>query len=96
MKRTYEIRPRPDDLGGGWKLTLIEDGKDVGGGVFPLPKDDPQAGMSWWNALSEDRRAHWMMMADSAMPVAARHACLLAKAYNDAMDEGESWSGSGL
>ena len=32
------------------------------------------------------------MMAVSAMPSAARHAYLLADAYNDAMSEGESWS----
>jgi hypothetical protein len=31
------------------------------------------------------------MMAASAMPAAARHAYLLAKAYNDAFEEGESW-----
>ncbi len=32
----YEITPRPADLGGGWRLRLIEDGEEVGGGVFPL------------------------------------------------------------
>lgn len=48
--------------------------------------------MEWWNGLSETRRAHWLVMAASAMPAAARHAYLLAEAYNDAMDEGESWS----
>lgn len=93
MKRTYEINPRPDNLGGGWKLTLIENGEEAGGGVFPLPDDDPQAGMSWWNSMTEERRAHWLMMAASAMPAAARQAYLLAEAYNDAYEEGESWAG---
>jgi len=32
----YEIEPRPLDLGGGWRLRLIEDGEEVGGGIFPL------------------------------------------------------------
>jgi len=32
----YEIEPRPDKLGGGWRLRLIEDGVELGGGVFPL------------------------------------------------------------
>jgi len=32
------------------------------------------------------------MMAASAMPAAARHAYLMAEAYNDAFDEGEAWS----
>ena len=31
-------------------------------------------------------------MAASAMPAVARHAYLLADAYNDAMGKGESWS----
>jgi hypothetical protein len=33
MKRTYEIHPQPDNLGGAWKLTLIEDGEEAGGGI---------------------------------------------------------------
>jgi len=93
MKRTYEIYPRSADLGGGWKLRLLENGQEAGGGVFPVPGDDPQQGMTWWNALTEERRAHWMMMAASAMPAAARHAYLLAEAYKDALEEAESWAG---
>ena len=33
MKYGYEIKPRPAELGGGWKLTLLEEGQAVGGGV---------------------------------------------------------------
>lgn len=91
MSYSYEITPRPAELGGGWKLTLLQDGQEAGGGVFPIPQEDPQAGMDWWNGLAEEQRAHWLMMAASAMPVAARHAYLLAEAYNDAQDEAESW-----
>jgi hypothetical protein len=35
MKFSYEIIPRPDHLGGGWRLRLLEDGQEIGGGVFP-------------------------------------------------------------
>lgn len=35
MPFSYEITPRPDELGGGWRLRLLEDGVEVGGGVFP-------------------------------------------------------------
>lgn len=90
MKRTYEIHSRPADIGGGWKLTLLEDGQEAGGGEFPVLEDDPQQGMTWWNALTEERRVHWLMMSASAMPAAARHAYLLAHAYNEAFEEGES------
>ena len=49
MRFSYEITPRPDELGGGWRLRLLEDGVEVGGGVFPpddaseTPKDALQA-----------------------------------------------------
>jgi len=32
----YEIEPQPLDLGGGYRLRLLEDGEEVGGGVFTL------------------------------------------------------------
>lgn len=33
---SYQIDPRPTDLGGGWRLRLFENGEEVGGGAFPL------------------------------------------------------------
>ena len=36
VKYGFEIVPRPADIGGGWRMRLIEDGEEVGGGVFPL------------------------------------------------------------
>lgn len=41
---SYEIEPRPADLGGGWRLRLLEDGEEVGGGVFPSSQEfaDPE------------------------------------------------------
>ena len=33
---SYQIDPRPADLGGGWRLRLLESDEEVGGGVFPL------------------------------------------------------------
>jgi hypothetical protein len=35
IEYTYEIEPRPESLGGGWRLRLLEDAEEVGGGVFP-------------------------------------------------------------
>lgn len=32
----YEIEARSAELGGGWRLRLLEDGEEMGGGVFPL------------------------------------------------------------
>lgn len=90
--RSFEITPRPAHLGGGWKLTLFENGQEAGGGVFPVPQEDPHVGIDWWNSMSEEKRSHWLMMGASAIPAAARHAYLLAEAYADARAEGEGWS----
>ncbi|MDM5182036.1 hypothetical protein PO883_33215 [Massilia sp. DJPM01] len=38
MKYSYEIIPRSVEVGGGWRLRLLEDDVEVGGGVFP-PSD---------------------------------------------------------
>jgi hypothetical protein len=39
------------------------------------------------------KRSHLLTMAASAMPAAARHAYLLVEAYNDALEEAETWMG---
>ncbi len=35
MEFSYEIIPRPDALGSGWQLRLLENGEETGAGVFP-------------------------------------------------------------
>ena len=35
MSRSYEIKPR---LGGGFVLTMFEDGGEMGRGYYPLPR----------------------------------------------------------
>ncbi len=48
--RSYDITPRPAELGGGWRLRLLENGEDVGGGVYP-PGDAERA--AYGDALQE-------------------------------------------
>ena len=93
MSRSYVIHPRATDFGGGWNLKLIEHGEEFGGGVFPVKEEDAAIGIVWWNGLTEEKRRHWLMMAASAIPAAARHAYLLDEAYNDALEEAEAWVG---
>jgi hypothetical protein len=57
MRRTYTIRPRPANLGGGWNLKLYEDGQEAGGGVYPVQAADPRAG------IDAERNAH--LLADA-------------------------------
>lgn len=91
MQYSYEITPRPAELGGGWRLRLLEDGEEVGGGVFPVAPADPHQGMAWWNAMTEAERGHWLRVADSARPADASHAFLLAEAYDDAENAAYTW-----
>ena len=34
-KFSFQITPRAEDLGGGFRLQLLEGGEEMGGGVFP-------------------------------------------------------------
>lgn len=52
--RTYQINPRPAELGGGWQLQLLEDGQEMGGGVFPpVQTDDAEFDQAYQDALYE-------------------------------------------
>lgn len=54
MVYSFEITPRPADLGGGWRLRLLENGEEVGGGVFPAAPADPnQMAEAYADAESE-------------------------------------------
>lgn len=90
MTYSYEIATRSVELGGGWQLRLLEDGVEVGGGAFPV-QIDPHQGMTWWNALTEDERAQWPKVANSAQPVDAYVTFLVAGAYTDAENEAYLW-----
>jgi hypothetical protein len=91
MKYSYEITPRPVELGGGWRLRLLIDGEEIGGAVFPVRKTDPHEGITWWNVMTEDDRGQWLAEADSARPVDAYQTFLLTDAYIDAENEAYLW-----
>jgi hypothetical protein len=56
MDKSYEISPRPVELGGGWRLRLLEDGQEVGGGVFP-PVEDIEDATEAQQAAHDDAEA---------------------------------------
>jgi hypothetical protein len=59
----YEIEPRPLDLGGGFRLRLLEDGEEVGGGVFPLaeyPESDREEAGKRAFTDAQDEAIRWM------------------------------------
>ncbi|UIF84545.1 hypothetical protein [Cupriavidus sp. UYPR2.512] len=91
----YDIEPRPLALGGGWRLRLLRDDQEVGGGAYPADPDlDPLRGMAWFNALTAPERALWLARADSAKPSQAWAAYLRDQAYGAAKVEGEAWLAS--
>lgn len=97
MKCSYEITPRPVELGGGWRLQLIEDGQEVGGGVFPIEQEnaEPTKGIAWWNELQEKERAWWLERAVErgtlGTAAEAYMAYLLTEAYADAENTAYEW-----
>jgi hypothetical protein len=90
MSYSYEIATNPAGLGGGWRLSLLKDGLKVGGEVFPV-QIDPNQGVTWWNAMTEDERVHWIKVAHSARSVDAYEAFLIADAFTAAMNEACAW-----
>lgn len=62
---SYEVEPRPLHLGGGWRLRLLADGEEVGGGVFPWP-DGPDAELAGQSAFIEalDEGSAWLASRD--------------------------------
>jgi len=69
MNNSYQIDPRPADLGGGYRLRLLNNDEEVGSGVFPLAEyasgnnakdaasyayDDALAEASAWLASREE------------------------------------------
>lgn len=90
MSYSYEIATRPVELGGGLRLSLLEDGVEVGGGVFPV-QIDPHQGMTWWNEMTENERGQWLKVANSARPADAYLTFLASGAYIDAENEAYLW-----
>lgn len=93
MAYSYTVSPRPAELGGGWRLRLMEGDEEVGGGVFPV-EQDAAAGIAWWNALTDAERASWLKR--TALPTAADAflAHLQDEAYADAQATAEEWLNS--
>lgn len=59
----YEIKKRPEGLGGGYRLRLIEDGQEVGGGVF-APEDETEAAELDAHMAAEDEGQYWLSTRD--------------------------------
>lgn len=87
----YHVTPRSDELGGGWKIQLLEGEREVGGGHFPKRCDDPDGISAWWDGLGAEGRLHWLGIARSDDPAQAWHAFSDDQAWQEACDFGEEW-----
>lgn len=47
--------------------------------VLAKPGADDQAGIDWWNSLTEERRWHWLSVAGSVVPADAWRAFLASE-----------------
>jgi len=97
MKYSYEITLRPVDLGGGWRLRLLEGSEEMGGGVFPIDQErvTSQNGIDWWNDLQEKERAWWLEQAiergAQGTATEAYLSYLLIEAHLDAEATAQEW-----
>lgn len=59
---SYRIDPRRAELGGGWRLRLLEGGEEVGGGIFPPDEgiEDAEAALSNSYADALDEGEVWL------------------------------------
>lgn len=67
MDYSYEINPRSVDVGGGWRLRLLENGEEVGGGVFP-PVDGIEDADEALQAAYDEAHAEALDWMDSRSP----------------------------
>lgn len=59
---SYQIDSRPAELGGGWRLRLLEVGEEVGGGIFPPEEGIEDAEEALSNSYSDalDEGEAWL------------------------------------
>lgn len=94
MAYTYEINPRPAVVGGGWQVRLLDEGEEVGGGVFPVVVEEV-AGIVWWNGLNDAERTRWLQQCEGLATAANAYAAYLrGQAYNDAEATATEWLNS--
>jgi hypothetical protein len=98
MSYHYEINPRPVELGGGWKVRLLEGDEEMGGGVFPPREAVEGEAIKWWRGLSESERDWWAQHyapQGGGMDTAdlAYSAYLREEAYQEAQDFANEWLG---
>jgi len=84
----YEIVPRGPELGGGWRLYLIQNNEEVGGGVFPA-ESHATAAREWWDVLDKNQRMHWTIKGLEAGN--AHLAYLKEEAWHDATQAAGEW-----
>ena len=65
---TYKILPRPIELGGGWRLRLLEGDVEVGGGVFPPSEfaDNETDALQLAHSDAEDEAYAWLDSRETA------------------------------
>lgn len=64
MTYSYDITARPVELGGGWRLRLLEDYQEVGGGIFPAA-DSSEAALQTAFDEAEATAYEWLDSRDA-------------------------------
>lgn len=86
----FQIVPREAELGGGWRLYRLRNGREVGGGEFPVLLDEV-AGAAWWSSFGEAEKALWLGRATVPTAAGAYLAYLTDQAWHDAAQVAGEW-----
>ena len=73
MQFTYEIIPRPVDVGGGWLLRLLENGEEVGSGAFPPTDEFEDAEEALRGAYEDAEWEAYLWLESRPIPSEERH-----------------------
>lgn len=87
----YDIRPRALIVGGGWRISLLDDGTEVGAMIFPVFEPDPNHSLAWWATLNDDDRRDWFERCGNVDRFAMHRAHLLDEAFAAAQRIGNDW-----
>jgi hypothetical protein len=88
---TYEIRKLPADAGAGWRLRLLDNGRQVADRAIHVSGASPAYLTAWWTSLSKGERDFWIRDAGTVQLEGVYHAYRNAQAYLDARTLASAW-----
>lgn len=88
---TYDIKKLPSDAGHGWRLCLLDQGREVASRAIRVFLANPAHVDAWWASLSPGERAFWTRETGTGQLERLYLASQAAQAYLDARALALAW-----